>query len=70
MEYLIMRDISRMGLQDGYLMSQSEAGALLGLNQRTIGKAERSMLKKLRDGIAKHGISESEFFYYIKHMGA
>lgn len=65
-----MRDISRMGLQDGYLMSQSEAGELLGLNQRTVSKTESSLIKKLRDGIAKHGISEAEFFYYIKHMGA
>jgi len=64
-----MRDIKRPGMEEGYLMSQSEVGALLGLNQRTVGKAERSMLQKLRDGIAKHGISEAEFFYYIKHMG-
>lgn len=62
-------DIKRSGMQEGYLMSQSEAGILLGLNQRTISKAENSLLKKLRAGIAKHGISESEFFYYIKHMG-
>lgn len=64
-----MRD-KHPGMQEGYLMSQAEAGALLGLNQRTVGKAERSMLQKLRDGIVKHGISEAEFFYYIKHMGA
>ena len=62
-------DIKRPGMQDGYLMSQAEAGILLGLNQRTISKAENSLLKKLRQGIAKHGISEAEFFYYIKHMG-
>lgn len=42
----------------------------MGLNQRTISKAESSLIKKLKDGIAKHGISEAEFFYYIKHMGA
>lgn len=61
-------DIKRPGMQDGYLMSQSEAGILLGLNQRTISKAENSLLKKLRAGIAKNGISEAEFFYYIKYL--
>lgn len=55
--------------EDGYLMSQSDIGKHLGINQRTVGKAERSMLQKLKAGIAKHGISEAEFFYYIKHIG-
>ena len=59
---------NRPGLPEGYLMSQAEAGILLGLNQRTISKAENSLLKKLRAGIAKHGISEAEFFYYIKYL--
>lgn len=56
------------GMQDGYLMSQNDAGIILGLNQRTISKAESSLIKKIKLGVAKHGISEVEFFHYIKHM--
>jgi DNA-binding CsgD family transcriptional regulator len=63
-----MRD-KHPGMQDGYLMSQAQAGELLGLNQRTVSKAESSLIKKIKAGIVKHGISEAEFFYYIKHMG-
>ena len=56
------------GMQDGYLMSQSEAGILLGLNQRTISKAESSLIKKIKLGVSKHGISELEFFHYLKYL--
>lgn len=54
--------------EDGYLMSQKDIGKELGLNQRTISKAERSMLIKLRKGLDKHGINELEFLQFIKYM--
>ena len=55
-------------LQDGYLMSQSDIGLKLGLDQRTISKAERSMLIKLRSGLSKHNISEQDFFIHLKYF--
>ena len=54
-------------LEDGYLMSQSKAGKLMGLDQRTVSKAELSMLKKLKAGLSKHGITELEFQTYLKY---
>ena len=43
-----MRDKPRPVMQDGYSMSQAEAGVVLGLDQRTVSKAENSLLKKIR----------------------
>lgn len=55
--------------EDGYLMSQADTGALMGLNQRTVSKAERSMIKKLKTALYQHNISEAEFLSYIKYSG-
>ena len=57
----------RKTLEDGYLMSQHDIGEKIGVNQRTVSKAERSMLIKLRTGLSKHNITEEEFFQFIRY---
>lgn len=61
-------DIKHPGMEYGYLMSQSDVGAILGLNQRTISKAENSLLKKLKAILSRHEVSENEFFIYLKYQ--
>lgn len=56
-------------IQDGYLMSQIDIGEKLGLDQRTISKAEKSMLLKLKAGLSKHGITEQDFLQFMKYSG-
>ena len=56
-------------IQDGYLMSQHDIGIILGLNQRTVSKAEVSMLRQLRKCLAKYDINEAEFLSYLKYSG-
>jgi hypothetical protein len=54
-------------IEDGYLMSQYDIGQSLGLNQRTISKAERAMLIKLKTGLDRNNISLEEFLQFIKY---
>ena len=53
--------------EDGYLMSQSQAGTLLGVNQRTISKAEKSALIKLKAMAIEHAMSYDELATIFKH---
>lgn len=59
----------RMGLAEGFEMSQHDVAIVLGLNQRTVSKAERSMITKLKGILSKHSVSEAEFFQYLKYQG-
>lgn len=56
-------------IEDGYLMSQIEIGKHLGLDQRTISKAERSALMKLNKLLSMQGITADEFMSYLKYSG-
>lgn len=56
------------GMAEGYLMSQQDVGIILGLNKRTISKAELSMIGKLRAILSKHDVSEQEFFQYLRYQ--
>lgn len=61
-------DTKRAGLAEGYLMSQNDVAIILGLNQRTVSKAECSMLRKMRVILSKHKVGEQEFFQYLKYQ--
>ena len=56
------------GLAKGYLMSQHDVAIILGLNQRTVSKAECSMLRKMRVILSKHKVNEQEFLQYLKYQ--
>jgi len=60
--------MTRKTLEDGYLMSQADIGKHLGLNQRTISKAERSMLIKLKAGLVRNNITEQEFLTFMRYF--
>lgn len=63
-----MLNTKHAGLAEGYLMSQHDVGIVLGLNQRTVSKAESSMLKKMRAILSRHEVSEQEFFNYLRYQ--
>ena len=63
-----MLNTKHAGLAEGYLMSQYDVGIVLGLNQRTVSKAESSMLKKMRAILSRHEVSEQEFLQYLRYQ--
>ena len=64
-----MKTVDYKTIKDGYLMSQYDIGLKLGLNQRTVSKAELSGLKKLNKLLSSYDITAEEFMSYLKYSG-
>lgn len=64
-----MKQADYKTIKDGYLMSQYDIGLKLGLNQRTVSKAELSGLKKLNKLLSSYDITAEEFMSYLKYSG-
>jgi len=66
----MLLDQKPKGLEPGYLMSCKDIAEHMGIVQQSVSRIEAKMINKIRVGLLKHNVSEEEFFYYLKHLGA
>jgi hypothetical protein len=53
----------------GHLMTQKEVAEVLHLDDKTIARAEKSAILKLRRIVLRTGINEAEFLSYLRYSG-